>query len=70
LDPRRTPSDASALAACSATMSDLDRPSRQNPARQIDLFTARLERITPDTSVAAPNDGSGREIRPDVCHGA
>ena len=38
MDPRRTPSDASPLAACSATMSDLERPSRQNSARQIDLL--------------------------------
>jgi hypothetical protein len=36
LGPRRTPSDASRLAARSATMSDPERPSRQNPARQID----------------------------------
>ena len=40
MDPRRTPSDTSplAVAACSATMSDLDRPSRQNSARQINLL--------------------------------
>ena len=38
MDPRRTPSDASALAACSATMTDLERPTRQNSARQINLL--------------------------------
>ena len=38
MDPRRTPSDASPLAACSAIMSDLERPSRQSSARQIDLL--------------------------------
>ena len=38
MDPRRTPSDTSPLAACSATMSDLERPTRQNSGRQIDLL--------------------------------
>ncbi len=38
MDPSRTPNDSSPLAACSATMSDLERPSRQNSARPIGLL--------------------------------
>jgi hypothetical protein len=38
MDPRRTPSDTRPLTACSTTMSYLERPSRQNSARQIDLL--------------------------------
>jgi hypothetical protein len=57
MDPRRTPSDTSPPAACSATMSELERPSRQNPARQIDLYGAAQE-DHPDTSLAAHNGGS------------
>ena len=56
MDPRRTPSDTSPLAGCSATMSDLERPSRQNSARRSTCYgAARADH--PDTSVAAPNGG-------------
>jgi len=59
LHPRRTPSDASALTACSATMSDLETlpPELGTPDRPV---TARLERITLTPPSPRPNGGSAR----------
>jgi hypothetical protein len=61
MDPRRTPSDTSPLAACSATMSVWRDPrARTRHARSTRYGAAQADHR--DTPVAAPNGGSGAAV--------